>query len=88
MKKRTVIALGSLAFIFLVLAVTVASLPSYGQPVMDSAGYILDNAVKQTGAENIVCSIVLDYRGYDTLGEATVWFAAVMGVVAVLKVNK
>jgi len=30
-------------------------------------------------------SIVLDYRGYDTLGEATVIFVSIMGAYAMLR---
>ncbi len=33
----------------------------------------------------MVASILLDFRGYDTLGEATVLFTAVMGVLAVVR---
>lgn len=38
-----------------------------------------------TGAANYVMGILLDYRAYDTLGEATVIFVAVLGVYAVLR---
>jgi multicomponent Na+:H+ antiporter subunit A len=34
-----------------------------------------------------VASIVLDYRGYDTLGEATVLFVAVLGTLTILRVK-
>ena len=38
-----------------------------------------------TGAANYVMGIVLDYRGYDTLGEATVILTAIVGAYAVLR---
>jgi len=38
-------------------------------------------------APNAVTSIVLDFRGYDTLGEATVIFVAITGVVVLLRVK-
>ncbi|MGB2966411.1 MAG: hydrogen gas-evolving membrane-bound hydrogenase subunit E, partial [Phycisphaerae bacterium] len=38
-----------------------------------------------THAANYVMGIVLDYRAYDTLGEATVIFVAVIGAYAVLR---
>lgn len=41
---------------------------------------ILRDAPRTTGSANIVTSVVWDYRGYDTLGEATVLFTAVLGV--------
>lgn len=47
--------------------------------------WILDNAPAQTGAANVVTAVVWGYRGYDTFGEATVLFTAVVGVLAVLR---
>lgn len=44
----------------------------------------LDNGIKQTGATNIVTSVVVNYRGFDTLGEVTVLFLASIGLSAVL----
>ena len=35
--------------------------------------------------DNIVTAILLDYRAYDTLGEASVLFCAVLGVAAILR---
>ena len=45
----------------------------------------LENALEETGASNTVTAVLLDYRAYDTLGEATVLFAAVIGALAVLR---
>ena len=57
-----------------------ADLP-FGTPaVSDMDDYFIRNGQEQTGANNIVTSIVFDYRGFDTLGEATVLFTAVLGV--------
>ncbi|KYK22147.1 hypothetical protein AYK24_08530 [Thermoplasmatales archaeon SG8-52-4] len=52
-------------------------------PEMDQ--YIIDNAQNQTGADNSVTSVVFDYRGFDTLGEATVLFTAVAGVILLFR---
>jgi multicomponent Na+:H+ antiporter subunit B len=46
--------------------------------------YYLDNGIKQTGAKNVVTSVVVNYRGFDTLGEVTVLFLAAIGLSAVL----
>ena len=40
----------------------------------------LENADRETGSANVITGIVWDYRAYDTLGEATVLFTAVCGV--------
>jgi multisubunit Na+/H+ antiporter MnhB subunit len=46
---------------------------------------LFDEMLLPTGASNRVTAVVLDFRGYDTLGEATVLFTAVAGVLAVLR---
>ena len=57
-----------------------ADLP-FGAPLKaDMDDYFIQNGQTQTGANNIVTSIVFDFRGFDTLGEATVLFTAVLGV--------
>jgi multisubunit Na+/H+ antiporter MnhB subunit len=38
-----------------------------------------------TGAANIVASVILDYRAYDTLGEATVLFTSIIGATVLLR---
>jgi len=43
------------------------------------------NGLSGTGAPNTVMSVLLDFRAYDTLGEATVIFAAIIGALAVLR---
>jgi len=54
--------------------------------VENSVGQLyLENATWQTGAANVVTTIVWGYRGYDTLGESTVLFTAVIGVITVLR---
>ncbi|MFW6148505.1 MAG: hydrogen gas-evolving membrane-bound hydrogenase subunit E [Atribacterota bacterium] len=55
---------------------------------MDSINYYLDNGVSDTGAINLVASIYLDYRAYDTLMETVVLFMAVMGVTFILRKDK
>ena len=46
---------------------------------------IVDNTEEDTKALNSVSAIVFDYRGYDTLGEATVLFTAILGTSAILR---
>ena len=55
--------------------------PDY--PEMDQ--YIIDKTQNETGADNGVTSVVFDYRGFDTLGEATVLFTAVAGVILLFR---
>lgn len=50
--------------------------------------HIIDNCQNETGADNSVTSVVFDYRGFDTLGEATVLFTAVAGVILIFRRRK
>ena len=42
--------------------------------------YMLTEGQNDTGSNNIVTAVVFDYRGFDTLGEATVLFVAVSSI--------
>lgn len=48
------------------------------------AKYYLENDIKDTQSANVVTSIVVNYRGFDTLGEVTVLFLAATGLGAIL----
>ena len=60
-------------------------LPEFGYPIMRVAGTYLREGFMNTGAANLVASVILDYRAYDTLGEATILFTAVIGVLALVR---
>ncbi len=47
--------------------------------------YFIANAQKEVAANNVVTAIVFDYRGFDTLGEATVLLGAVVGTALILR---
>ena len=60
-------------------------LPPFGYPTMRIAGLYLRDGLARTGASNLVASVILDYRAFDTLGEATILFTAVIGVLAIAR---
>jgi multisubunit Na+/H+ antiporter MnhB subunit len=60
-------------------------LPRFGAPIMRVAEEYIASGQEKTGATNLVAAIILDFRGYDTLGEATVLFTAVIGVLAIIR---
>lgn len=70
-----------LVFIFFVLR----DIPSFGMPTMRIAKELLSNSLDKTGATNFITAVILDFRAYDTLGEATILFCAVMGVATVMR---
>lgn len=82
-----------LVLIMLVISVGVLvqpGMPHFAKPVMERLGntpaqYYLAKGLTETGAANAVTAVLLDFRGYDTLGEATVLFAAIVGATALLR---
>ena len=60
-------------------------LPDFGQPLMRLGEVFIEQGQARTGASNLVGSVILDFRAYDTLGEATVLFTAVIGTLALLR---
>jgi len=77
-----------IAFILLFsfLVISAINMRPFGEPPFSGMDdYFIKNAQSETGANNVVTSIVFDYRGFDTLGEATVLFTAVVGVVALFR---
>lgn len=74
-----------LAISYSVVLIVSLYIPPFGEHSYPIGEYYLKNCVKDVGAWNVVCAIVWDYRGYDTLGETAVLFTAVVGVVALFR---
>jgi multicomponent Na+:H+ antiporter subunit B len=80
----------TLVFIVVMLGTSffaLQALPEFGDPIMKVARTYLAEGVQKTGAVNLVTSVILDFRAYDTLGEATVLFTAIIGAIAVLRLK-
>lgn len=60
-------------------------LTPFGSPLLTVSQDYLTNALTATGASNYVAAVLLDFRAYDTLGEATVIFTAIIGAFAILR---
>ena len=67
----------------------VAELPPYGMadnPIHNQVSdRYINKSLEDTGVSNMVTSIVLDYRAYDTMFETIVLFTATLAVVITLK---
>ena len=63
-------------------------MPPYGSPDNPAHRHVapryLEDMPKEIGVPNVVTAVLASYRGYDTLGETTVVFAAVVGVLILL----
>lgn len=82
---NTLITCGFIAVFLFAAMKCLKDLPEFGYPTMRVASTYLEEGLSKTGATNLVSSIVLDYRAYDTLGELTVLFTAVIGILAVVR---
>ncbi len=86
---RTLVTLYLLGLIIFLLSFTVAEMPVFG--ALDNPAFnevprrYLEQGVEETGAVNIVSSVIIDYRAFDTMGEATVLFVAIAAVIATLR---
>ena len=56
--------------------------------VPEVSGHYLENSAAETGAANVVTSVVVTYRGLDTLGEVTILFAAAAVVGLLIQTGK
>ena len=63
-------------------------MPPYGDPENPAhhhvAPHYLEESEHEIGIPNVVTSVLASYRGYDTMGETTVIFAAMVGVLLML----
>jgi multisubunit Na+/H+ antiporter MnhB subunit len=86
--QKIVLAISGLVFagVFLYTAYKAFQhMPEYGNLTLRMADAYINNSLSSTGAGNMVAAVILDFRGYDTLGEATVLFTSVAGITAVLR---
>ncbi len=74
-----------LAIVAVMLFSVALAMRPFGEPPSVMDDYIIQNTQEVTGANSAVAAVVFDWRGYDTLGEATVLFTAFIGVVMLLR---
>ncbi len=90
--KKSAIIYYILGLIFTVgfiyfFAISIKGLPEFGKHFTRMATEYIKSGVSRTGSINLVTGVVLDFRGYDTLGEITILFTAVIGVLTVLRLK-
>jgi len=85
---RTTAAGISLGVVIAFLVASAFLIHPFGQPPSPMDDYMIDNAQAETGTNNVVTAVLFDYRGFDTLGEATILFTAVTGVVMLFRATK
>ncbi len=74
------------------LLATVAELPPFGDERNPANNEVIRRYVerggKETGAQNIVAGLILDYRAFDTFGESAVLFTAAVSVLMLLGASR
>ena len=84
MKKALLLVAFLFVGAFLILGMS--EVRPFGSPtVSDMDDYFIANAQSEIAVNNVVTAVVFDYRGFDTLGEATVLFAAVVGILSLFR---
>ena len=86
MEKRTIVAVLVFAIVAVFFFFSIFLIHPFGKPgKVNMDDHIIANTQNETGTNNGVTSVVFDYRGFDTLGEATILFAAVAGVLMIFR---
>lgn len=86
----TAVAAAFVALMLVLGVIAIRELDPFGRPTLvrvsdtPSKTY-LEKGKDEVGTPNIVSAVLLDYRGYDTLGECTVLFAAILGAAVLLR---
>ena len=63
----------------------ISGLDRFGDHTFRMSEAYVTGAAEQTGSLNLVTGVLWDFRGYDTLGEATVLFTAAIGVITIIR---
>jgi multisubunit Na+/H+ antiporter MnhB subunit len=66
---------------------TTGTLSGFGERALRMSQAYIEPGAAATGSANLVTGVIFDFRGYDTLGEATILFTAVIGVLTVLRLK-
>jgi len=90
MTKDSISIAKPLAIILVIAVIAIILVPTLGITIGNPAetttdDYYIDHTEVETGSANAVTAVVFDYRGFDTLGEATVLFVAVLAVIMLFR---
>jgi multicomponent Na+:H+ antiporter subunit B len=89
MDNRTIIQSALALFVVIGLGfyfkMAIQHLDPLGEQTLRMSAPYIEGAAAKTGSANLVTGILFDFRGYDTLGEVTILFTAVLGVITILR---
>ena len=89
---KRVLAILFVAALGVLLVYVAALLPAMGDAGNPTNTQVipryLEHGEEEAGTKNIVTAVVLNYRGYDTMGEVAIFSAALAGIFAVLGMGR
>ncbi len=83
-KTKHIFAVLILSLLGITLLVSLSKLPNQFEYANSIYHHVVNNSITETGSLNFVTAILYDYRAYDSLGESTIIFGAVSGIVLLL----
>lgn len=84
---NTALVLGIVLVLFFTFRMSILNLDAFGEHTLRMSLAYLGGGAQHTGSANLVTGVLFDFRGYDTFGEATILFTAVIGVLTVLRLK-
>ncbi|MBE5791177.1 MAG: hypothetical protein IJA93_07230 [Clostridia bacterium] len=88
---RIICSVGLCLVLIVLLMGSVMDMPYFGQAdtliSSEVSEFYVEHTLEHTGATNIITGIILNFRGFDTLGESHVLFIAVCSVIILLKMT-
>jgi multisubunit Na+/H+ antiporter MnhB subunit len=84
-KIRSVLGIVVICIFLLFSFFVVPLMIEFGSPALEVSRHYIHAGIEETGSENLITSILLDYRAYDTLGEIIVLFVSVLAVSLILR---
>jgi multisubunit Na+/H+ antiporter MnhB subunit len=76
-----------IGFLIYFFSEATGNLDAFGEHSLRMSEVYVNEGAEKTGAANLVTGVLWDFRGYDTLGEATIMFTAALGVLTVLRLK-
>jgi multicomponent Na+:H+ antiporter subunit B len=83
-KTKHIFAVLILSLLGITLLASLSKLPNQFEYANSIYHHVVNNSITETGSLNFVTAILYDYRAYDSLGESTIIFGAVSGIVLLL----
>lgn len=80
--------IGTICFVIVFLSaayITLRKLPAFGECLMKVSRFYVENALPAANSQNVVASIIVNFRAYDTVGEVAILFTTIVGVLAIAR---